>query len=385
MGLLGSLVGGVAGGLGGLWGDKRPGIPPELGEIASEVLAMARDLPNSPAMLDAIRDNLHGYVAKYGKLPPPAMLREMAQQGRDIAVGDGDAAARRQEAIMRSGDGAEMASAEFGERQFGEARENYNQAERSRAEYNQRFAPIDRRISSDALSVGTPGEIDRRRQIAAQTGRGEHSNALAAAFDAASLRGAAPSAAALAADGNTAASADRIARRAYDAGEDERRFGITHAAGLAGVADNRYRRSFADANSAAQAAAGGINLTLAGARGAVDLERAGQGLRADQLRNLGGASQLGLGAWNADRTHLADQQNAAQLAFNAASASQRSKLDTAETRAGLYQKGHNNFANNYQRRQNNWEDRRDDKQTGLTSNRGLFDSVGSSIGSLLGF
>ena len=362
---IGSTVGNVAtSAFGSLFGRKRPKVPPQLGQIAREVHAMAQNLPDAPEELLKIAEKLNMGASMYD-LPP----EEIAQIASLFDGSRVSASAGQFDALGQLTDKVNPELARLGEQFAGAAEHQGNQAldaaALANADYLQNYRPVEAMSTHDAMNAGTPGAVALRRDVAGGTARSAVADAQAQALDAARRRGAAPTLNAAVSPTATAAAADVIASQAYNAGEAERRLGfnlrqnlLPHAEAMSNRSVQRGAQGINFGHQASNLRENGVasgarlaNMVQAGQHGAVDL--------------AGGVQQLHGTEFDANNIATRNRLEAMRNAQSAYLTDHNAKLDTTARRAQLSNQAFGHFRGKHNADTNYWSGRRSDIQGGI--------------------
>lgn len=357
---------GVAGGLGSLWGKKRPKVPPQLAEISAAVLKLAKDLPNAPAALGQIAQQLRQGVDLWDL--PPAQLEEFARVAQGGAQTVAAGTDRLRGATNQSADKLAQMGLAYGNIADGAAANAYADAGAARELYDDRYRSVEERAADDALLAGSDYERAQRAGHAGDTAERALAIAQAQGIDASRLRGAGVSSADAIIDPSaTASGADLIARNAYNAGEEERRLGFAMRQGLTPHAASVAARGITYDAQGNQLAGTAQNLRSQGINAA-------HGVRQNEAASYGAAQQLAsagqnlaLVPWQAGNIYRTNQQNSRGLAFDAFNSAHDADLRTANTRTGIYNTAFGMYDTKFDRDTARWAGRTNDLRQGIQS------------------
>ena len=355
----------VAGGLGSIFGRKRPKPPKELGEIARAVKALADGLPESPEQLDRIASIIQSASQQLG-LPPTQLLQDISNHfGPDLAGASVDFSRDSMGRGQKAAGGLDKLGREFSSLAAEAGRESTREGAAARKLYNDGYSDVERQAAQDALRVGSAASQQARGRVAADRSESALSAALGQQIEAARARGVAPSAAAIINPAATAAGADVIARSAYDAEEQERRLGLEMRRGLLGTADRIAGRGGARDTAAAQFGGLSGDLLEGGARAGIGLaDSAAAALRRSAA--LGGDLQdLNLAPRRAEYDFTSARNQELGRGFDAHKTAYDSKLDENFGKARLYGQSYENFQGKHDAATDYWAGRTKDIQGGI--------------------
>ena len=375
----------VAGGLGSIFGRKRPKPPKELGEIARAVKAMAAGLPQSPEQLQEIARMIQAEAQRLG-IPATDVLKGISSHYDAERVGDSaDFASESLNRGRLAAKGLNDIGGEFSGMARDAGISADKEAEAARRLYGDGYLGVEEQAAQDALQAGSVGAQQERGRIAADRSEAALSAALGQQIEAARGRGVAPSAAAIINPAATAAGADVIARSAYDAEEAERRLGFDMRRGLLGTADRIAGRAGDRESEAARFGGLSGDLLQRGAQGGIELADAASAALRRSAAFAGDSQKLNLVPDQAEHDFTRSRNIELARGFESEKSAYNSKLDENAMRARLYQQSFGNFQGKHTAATDYWKGRTSDLKSGfenLASGLGKFNFGGTGGGSL---